>query len=273
MQTACARHRSLLLAAGLSLSLAGLAAGPVPDTRASAGPLHVALRVSANSEGDVNRIDVTVTSTPGAVCSLHVTAGKVVKGFSGRPTGPAGRIAWHWDSPSPSSQRPWRFLSRCTSGQFYAWRFTNVEFGFPSRRGALDVSTAGGRSCDTQGVCFADGPFPIGQCGWYAQGRRPDLLGKVRGNAGGWLEEVKGAVPEGSIPVVGALAVWLPYVNHAGAEGHVGYVAAVSGARVLIDDSNWTPTPTSNGLEVHEHWVPADAPSGYIYGGPAGNGP
>jgi surface antigen len=266
-----ARYR-WLLAAGCALALAP-ASVMVSAANASGAPLRVALRVSANSEGDVNRIDVAVASAPGAVCALRVTAGKVARGFSRIRVGASGHISWHWYSPAPPSQRPWRFYSRCTSGQWYAWRSANVELGFPSRGGALDVSTAPGGSCDTQGVCFAHDPFSIGQCGWYAQGRRPDLLGIVNGNAGTWLQEAKGHVPEGSTPVVGALAVWLPYVNHAGWEGHVGYVAAVSDGRVLIDDSNWTPTPTSNGLEVHEHWIAASAPSGYIYGGPAGNGP
>jgi surface antigen len=80
-------------------------------------------------------------------------------------------------------------------------------------------------------------------------------------------------VPEGTAPAVGALAVWRPDRPPAGPLGHVAYVAAVYGARVLVDDSNWQPTPTSAPLQVHEHWVSAAAPSGYIYGGPAGDGP
>ena len=74
--------------------------------------------------------------------------------------------------------------------------------------------------------------------------------------------------------VVGALAVWLPHSDGVGGEGHVAYVAAVSAeGRILVDDSNWRPTPTSPDLQVHEHWVSAASPSGYIYGGPAGAGP
>jgi len=154
-----------------------------------------------------------------------------------------------------------------------------AELGFPSAGGALVSSTstavhAPGSSCDVQGVCFAEDPFPVGQCTWYAAGRRPDLRGIVHGNAGTWLEDARGRVPEGWSPVVGALAVWRPHVGGTGEDGHVAYVAAVSEeGRILIDDSNWTPTPTSPRLQVHEHWVPLSSPSGYIYGGPAGAGP
>jgi surface antigen len=153
--------------------------------------------------------------------------------------------------------------------------------GFPRLGGALVAAPAAGsegrESCDSQGVCFEDDPFAVGQCGWYAEGRRPDLLGIVgidHDDAGAWLEEAAGRVPEGSLPVVGALAVWVPNVRgYSGPLGHVAYVAAVSGSRIFVEDSNWRPTPWSPPLEVHEHWDPAGSVSGFIYGGPAGNGP
>jgi surface antigen len=149
-----------------------------------------------------------------------------------------------------------------------------VEPGIPSPAGALAGGVrASPGSCDAQGVCLAGDPFEVGQCTWYAVGRRPDLMGIVQGNAGGWLQAAAGRVPEGTTPVVGALAVWLSGRAPAGALGHVALVARVVGGRVLLDDSNWEPTPTSAPLQVHEHWVAAGAPSGYIYGGPAGAGP
>ena len=156
-----------------------------------------------------------------------------------------------------------------------ARRGTRVSF---HGRGACEIHLLRGRparaSCDLQGVRFADDPFPVGQCTWYAEGRRPDVLGIVHGNAGTWLEKAKGRLPEGWFPVVGALAVWLPHHGGVSEPGHVAYVAAVSEeGRILLDDSNWRSTPTSPGLQVHEHWGSAASPSGYIYGGPAGAGP
>lgn len=120
------------------------------------------------------------------------------------------------------------------------------------------------------GVCFANDPFYRfrGQCTWYAAGRRPDLDGIVWGNAGNWLREAHGHVPEGSTPVVGAVAVWLPYHGGAYGAGHVAYVAAVSGSSVTVEDFNWG-TPSES---FHRHSVPASWISGYIYGGPAGSG-
>jgi surface antigen len=133
------------------------------------------------------------------------------------------------------------------------------------RHRAFGRGSAGSVSC-AAGVCFAGDPFPPGQCTWYAAGRRPDLLGIVHGNAGDWLNEARGRVPEGSTPVVGAIAVWLPYHGGAFGYGHVAYVAGVAGGYVTVEDFNW------EGEVHHTHKVPASWISGYILGGPAGSG-
>jgi hypothetical protein len=137
-------------------------------------------------------------------------------------------------------------------------------------RAAHGVGYASGVSC-AGGVCFTGDPFYLyaGQCTWYAAGRRPDLNGIVHGNAGDWLNEAAGRVPEGSVPVVGAIAVWRPNTGGAFGAGHVAYVAGVSGAGVTVQDFNWGRPAES----YHEHAVPASWISGYIYGGPAGSGP
>ena len=258
----------------LAICAATAATAATPQAHAGAAPLAVSLEVSARSHAGVNRLTVLVRSAAGATCSLSVTAEHLVKSFPGRQLSSSGSVAWRWEPPAPASQTPWAFYATCTSGSISAWRRVRVEMGFPTLAGALDLaSPLGGRSCDAQGLCFAEDPFPVGQCTWYAEGRRPDLRGVVRGNAGGWLAAAKGRVPEGATPVVGALAVWLPGVGPAGSLGHVGYVSAVARGRILLDDSNWRPTPTSSGLEVHEHWERAGSPTGYIYGGPAGAGP
>jgi hypothetical protein len=84
-------------------------------------------------------------------------------------------------------------------------------------------------------------------------------------NGGVWLRAARGRAPEGSTPVVGAIAVWLANTGHAYGYGHVAYVAAVSGASVTVEDFNWgLPHET-----YHRHTVPASWISGYIYGGPA----
>jgi surface antigen len=135
--------------------------------------------------------------------------------------------------------------------------------GYGGARGkgyGTDISCAGG-------VCFRGDPFYryAGQCTWYAAGRRPDLNGVVHGNAGEWLAEARGHVPEGTTPVVGAIAVWLPNTGGAYGYGHVAYVVGVSGGSVTVQDFNWGLPHES----FHQHPVPASWISGYIYGGPA----
>jgi surface antigen len=245
---------------------------------ANAAILTVRLRVSGNVEiAGLNQLTAIVETGPRASCALRVTVGGVVRTFRSELL---GKEVWRWTAASSRSKGMWTFLATCREGHRWAWRRYRTELGFPERAGALmegkgatdsapppGESTGIGATCDEQDVCFANNPNPVGQCTWYAEGRRPDLLGIVHGNAAEWLSAAKGRVPEGSQPVVGAIAVWGPDVGPAGVVGHVGYVAAISGSRVLIDDSNWRPTPWSPGLQVHEHWEPANSPSGYIYGG------
>ena len=262
----------------LILSLGVLGVRPSQAT-AGAPPFPVTLSVSGTSRASVNEVTVLAKSVSHARCGLQVGAGKIARSFYSASTNGAGAVGWRWPSAGIASDVRWRFTVTCRMGALWSRRWVDAELGFPSRGGALVTSTsyvAGlpGASCDLQGVCFAEDPFPMGQCTWYAAGRRPDVLGIVHGNAGTWLEKAKGRLPEGWFPIVGALAVWLPHHGGVGELGHVAWVAAVSEeGRILLDDSNWRSTPTSPGLQVHEHWVSAASPSGYIYGGPAGAGP
>jgi surface antigen len=64
--------------------------------------------------------------------------------------------------------------------------------------------------------------------------------------------------------VVGAIAV-----QTSGEWGHVAYVEGVSGSNIIVDDSNYRDDLTVRYL----HLIPESDFAGYIYGGPAGNGP
>jgi len=260
----------------LTALLAGGASAGTSPLAAAAGSAPFPLTGTA-SEGyarGANRLAVEVRAPPGARCSLRVAAPGSSRTFRAVRVDRADLVAWHWPSTGVAPRSTWTFAVRCTLGSSFAWRTRLVEPGIPSPAGALvGGGSASAASCDAQGVCLAGDRFEVGQCTWYAAGRRPDLIGIVEGNAGGWLLAAAGRVPEGATPVVGALAVWRPGRAGAGALGHVAYVAQVAGGRVLVDDSNWQPTPTSAPLQVHEHWIAAKAPSGYIYGGPAGTGP
>jgi hypothetical protein len=251
------------------------AACPTPSSAAaSPGRPAIAETISEGYAEGANRLTVEVAAPRGADCTLRVVASRSSRSF------PAVRVrrlrpaVWRWPVPAPAQQGAWAFTARCTTGGVFAWRTRVVEPGIPSRAGALAALRATGPfACDAQGLCLSGDAFEVGQCTWYAIGRRPDLLGAVAGNAGTWLDAAAGRVPEGSRPVGGALAVWRAGRTPAGPLGHVAFVAKVLAGRVLVYDSNWQPTPTSAPLQVHEHWISAAAPSGYIYGGPAGAGP
>ncbi len=118
-------------------------------------------------------------------------------------------MAWQWTSSVAGDRGEWRFVAICREGsRWRRWRW-DTQPGLPSIGGAF-VSAPGiaraeptvpvpeGTPCDPQGICFADDPFPVGQCTWYALGRRPDLAGIVDGNASAWLEAAAGKAPEGT---------------------------------------------------------------------------
>jgi surface antigen len=96
---------------------------------------------------------------------------------------------------------------------------------------------------------------------------RPDLDGITTGNASEWLKEASGKVPEGNVPVVGAIAV---NTTADGGVGHVAYVAGVTnnGSTLILDEANLKYDARVY-LNIE---TPASEFQGYIYGGPAGKG-
>ena len=135
-------------------------------------------------------------------------------------------------------------------------------------QGSFGGKGGGGTPCalDQNGnsVCFPGDPFntyqggtDVGQCTWYAAGRRPDLWGITTGNANQWLAQAGGHDPEGTVPVVGAIAV-----RTAGKYGHVAYVVGVTASGApIVDDSNYYNDVTVR----YAHGVPAGYFQGYIY--------
>jgi hypothetical protein len=86
-------------------------------------------------------------------------------------------------------------------------------------------------------------------------------------NAREWLKEARAHdIPTGATPVKGAIAVW---EYGGGGYGHVAYVSNVlpGGATIEIEEANYVPKTVTYGRHVG-----SSEPSGYIYGGPAGDG-
>ena len=253
-----------VLACAVLVPAFALAGGTVALAQA---PLEPSLVVTANSR--LRTVEVKLEGVPGALCRLRAADGAWVRSGAQR-LGGSGVRTWTIAVPFGLAKAPWTFDARCSLGGERGWRRFVAEMGFPERWGGALVSgvapgAAQQTTCDEQGLCFAEDPFEAGQCGWYAVGRRPDILPYVEvfPRSGEWLAAATGHAAVGSTPRVGALAVWSVAIDPP--DGHIAYVAAVAGSKVLIDDSNWKPTSSSPGLQIHEHWVPASQPTGYIY--------
>jgi surface antigen len=254
-------------------------------------PLPLLVRAHSSGHASSPAVTVAVRSTAHAECRLTVIAGRLSTSFPAMIADDRGRLTVTWRVPAGAPSGRWTFALSCTHGR-RAGREIDHAIVLTRRGKSTNLLIADSSSQLVQGdlvgariharedsyasscsvdVCFADNPLwrASGESTWYAAGRRPDLGGIVDVNAGSWLNEARGRVPEGAKPVVGAIAVWLPNTGGASSTGHVAYVAGISDARVFVDDSNWG----QPGLRVHRRSVPASSISGYIYGGPAGSGP
>jgi surface antigen len=254
-------------------------------------PLPVLVRASFSNRGGTPTVQVSIRSAAGATCRLTVGVSRHSVSFPEMIADARGRVVVSWQVPARAPGGYWAFDVSCAqgqragrgsdqaavlvrggkgAGQLVASSSSQLVQGDLVATGLRVRADSYARSCSAD-VCFADDPLwrTAGESAWYVVGRRPDLDGIVGASAGDWLKEARGRVPEGTIPLPGAVAVWLPNTGGASGAGHVAYVVGVSGARVLVDDSNWG----EPGLRVQRHLVPASWISGYIYGRLAGRGP
>jgi surface antigen len=263
---------------------------------------------SKDADGDIP-VRMTMRSLQEARCVLTVHAGTKQEAFPTLVVNSEGRAGYSWLIPSAAPKGEWKFSVSCRKFGETAdhTAHINVETGGghgplvqpstakiiagrepapgeaePVRETCVKEWDDGDREPDTEGsgtgdadvpqtesVCFKNNPYSPGQCTWYAHGRRPDI--PRGGHARTWLADNKGLLPEGTKPVVGAIAVWAPGQGGSGDYGHVAYVSGVSsdGKTITIDEANY-----NRPLEVHYgRDVNASTVEGYIYGGPAGDGP
>ncbi|MDX6245108.1 MAG: hypothetical protein QOE76_2831 [Frankiales bacterium] len=129
-------------------------------------------------------------------------------------------------------------------------------------------------------------PFPYGQCTYHAFETRPDIYNTSVANGaprGGWngyawagFASTYGHLPEGTVPVAGALASISreyfggPNLDNKGGEyGHVGYVESVNpNGSFQMSERNYAGI---SAITTHTYWPRAGIT--FIYGGPAGAGP
>ncbi|HXC78058.1 MAG TPA: CHAP domain-containing protein, partial [Candidatus Acidoferrum sp.] len=279
--------RVLLLTTVIGL----ISIGPMMSASANA---RATLRVSVRVVPTGQTLVVRVTAPERAKCSPKVSVKHTADSLPAGFTSKAGLVAYKWSVPPSAPSGTWAVSVRCTkSGATGSatTRFVMINHG--SGTGAVtaadsvqlitgDLGGKGAGPCgalrapDQNGNCisFPGDPFnfykdpgagdDVGQCTWYAAGRRPDLWNIATHDAKRWLADVSGRVPEGTVPVVGAIAV-----QTTGQWGHVAYVVGISGSNVIVDDANYR-----NDLTIrYAHAIPASDFQGYIYGGPAGTGP
>jgi CHAP domain len=199
-----------------------------------------------------------------------------------------------WSVPTSAPGGVWSLVATCVRGNSRSVARTKIRWRGKGS-GFLVASPGGGKGGGSQScqpiveggsgqVCFINDPFAsyadpyvgadIGQCTWYAAGMRPDLDGIERYDASTWLTYAQRAsIPTGKTPLVGSIAVSTT-ADHG--VGHVAYVAGVenNGATLILDEANLqTPQHPEEGGVFLNIATPASDFQGYIYGGPAGNGP
>jgi surface antigen len=112
--------------------------------------------------------------------------------------------------------------------------------------------------------------YCTGYCTWFVWQKRPEQQLKNLGNAWEWYGGAKArGIPIGGDPVVGAVAWW--GISAHAPEGHVAYVVGATASTVTVEEMNrvaWNVADTRT-ISLRS----SEAPTGYIYGGPAGSGP
>ena len=143
----------------------------------------------------------------------------------------------------------------------------------PGVQGVVGGKGGGSNYCapDPHGAIPDAGGYCTGYCTHYVWTRRPDLT--QLGNAYQWMGNAQArGIPTGARPVAGAVAWWDAVPNTPLSLGHVAYVESVSGNTFVVSEMNaaagW------NKVDSQPYTVGGKgAPQGFIYGGPAGNGP
>jgi hypothetical protein len=268
------------------VAFAGATLAPVQALAMPGRSRAIAIAVVASSQ----KVAVHVRAASNARCTLTVSAGRRSTTFAPVTLNKAGRGTISWAVPVAAPSGKWTFSVSCVKRKHTETgktRIVLVNHGQGTGGLVRNGNEGGGKGGGSQScapiasppggaqVCFSGDPFAtygspgedIGQCTWYAAGMRPDLDGITTGNASEWLSEAKGKVPEGTVPVVGAIAV---NTTADGGLGHVAYVAEVKngGATLILDEAN-----LNNDEKVYLNIeTPASEFQGYIYGGPAGNG-
>jgi surface antigen len=236
-------------------------------------------------------------------CSFGATLGRTVLGpYTHRVDQPMVRITWR--VPVRARTLTWSVRIRCASSVAGVGkaRFAAVSVHVSGHRhGVARLFTAGSVTFATAALSKTPGdPEPVttvgggkggytcasaedgyrsvldastyctGYCTWWVCQQRPEQDLKNLGDAWQWYQNANLPKSKTAGPVVGAVAWW---GQGAGAlsDGHVAYVTGYTSTTVTVTEMNvkaWDVEDTRTFALGS-----STAPQGYIYGGPAGNGP
>ena len=282
-----------------SLSIGGVVFGiggiSASFARSQAGGLRVSISQPTlkRAASGQQLIRVEARTERSSVCQAVVRVRRVRGALTKVKTDAQGRVAWRWLILPSSPSGIWRITVACRHGHLSGSASTRVLVVTKSKKSKGPIGDP--RSLATPhgtpagkggGTC---GPFEPGQCTCLAYQKRPDVYNTAVAHgvpAGGrraagpefyvwdgeqWLVNAQRAgIPTGSQPVAGALVVW--GVPNSAAYGHVAYVEQVSSStRVLISECNYDWHGSCR--TIWENPQAAANLQGYIYGGPASNGP
>lgn len=263
-----------------------------PTLVSSSASASTMMSLAVASSG--NQITAHLTAPSASKCALSVSAKSKRANFSPDKVPSSRSLSITWVTPTNAPSGIWTFRAACTqhARKFSSHTAQRLTFSGNGKGGLVLIARAqssqpggkggGDQSCATIDVpanggqvCFIGDPFAvyqngtdIGQCTWYAAGMRPDLDGIDTRDASDWLTQAQGKKPEGTVPLVGSIAV---NTTADGGVGHVAYVAGIedNGTELVLDEANLH----NNGGVFLNIVTPASSFNGYIYGGPAGNGP
>jgi len=116
-----------LLALGLTLSLVGLQLGP-----ARAADLLLTLISVTSSAASFSDATLTISTTPGAICSIVVrykSGPSRAKGLIPKMASGSGRVSWTWRVGSNTTPGRWPIVVTCEKGMDHGELRTSFEVG------------------------------------------------------------------------------------------------------------------------------------------------
>lgn len=210
----------------------------------------IELRSNVTKADDSVGIEVSLGGFPNELCDGRVVKNGRIADAGETRTSSNGGAVWSWRIPGNVGAGVWTFSVVCSGGSrvhhadasFHADAGVGPgsrrlwALGTLKRHSVMQAKKKGGNGGGGASL------YPIGQCTWWVAKQRPDLP-FFRGRSGDALNWAKSAAaqdfPVGSLPTVGAVAVFQPNQYGAGRYGHVAVVVAVLGRSIQISEANF----------------------------------